>query len=316
MEFNILVTGTSSYGVGEGILKIVNSSKYRNVINIISTSDNELSAYKKFAENHYVLPLANQPQYLSEISKIIKNERIQILIPGSEPEMLFFSKNKDKYEKELEVDIWVNKYPIVKMFENKLFAEEFFHRYDINTPKSIINGTGTFPQIIKPLCGKGSEGIFIVYNFKQYQAVCSFYRAMKKEFIVQEYIEKDHEYTVSLINLSDRIEILSMERILNKGATQYARITEDDNIINMANIIHNALDKEELILNLQILEKNKEFYIFEINPRFSGSAPIRAKLGYNEFDILFANRYLNIKHEYKINKNQYCIRGFEEQLYF
>ena len=314
MRYNVLVTGTSSYGVGEGLLKSINESEYRNQLNLIGASNSKLTAYKNLVDSYYILPNANHPDYLKEVNKIIKDEQIHILIPGSEAEMLFYSQNKSKIESELHIDIWVNKNEIINIFENKLEAEKFFINFGIKTPKSYSECKEEFPLIVKPVIGKSSEGIFIAKDKEQYYAAKNFYQVIGKKIIVQEFIEKEKEYTVSLINLGNRLEIISVERILNKGATQYAKIVHEPAIEDMARVLHSALG-DELILNLQILKKNKEYYIFEINPRFSGSAPMRAKLGFNEFDIIFANKYLNKTHVYQLKEYCYCIRGYEEVIY-
>lgn len=315
MKYNVLITGTSSYGVGEGILKIVNESVYRNDIKLIGASNSKLTAYKNFVENYYILPNASEPEYYEEIRKIIETEEINILIPGSEAEMLLFSQIKDNIKNELNIDVWVNKYEIVEIFDNKLNAEKFFQRFGFNTPKSYQGYPVKFPLIIKPIQGKSSEGIFIVKNIEQYKAIYDFYNAIEKQTIVQEFIEKDAEYTVSLINLEGRLEILCMERTLSKGATQYAKIVEEPVVLEITKKLHQVLG-EELILNLQILRKNNDFFVIEVNPRFSGSAPLRAKLGYNEFDIIFAHKYLNKAHKYELKMDSYCIRGYEEVTYY
>ena len=314
MRYNVLVTGTSSYGVGEGLLKSINESEYRNQLNLIGASNSKLTAYKNLVDSYYILPNANHPDYSKEVNKIIKDEQIHILIPGSEAETLFYSQNKSKIESELYIDIWVNENEIVNIFENKLEAEKFFINFGIKTPKSYSECKEEFPLIVKPIMGKSSEGIFIAKDKEQYYAAKNFYQVIGEQIIVQEFIEKGKEYSVSLINLGNRLEILSMERILNKGATQYAKIVYEPAIEDMARVLHSALG-DELILNLQILKKNKEYYIFEINPRFSGSAPMRAKLGFNEFDIIFANKYLNKAHAYQLKEDCYCIRGYEEVIY-
>jgi carbamoyl-phosphate synthase large subunit len=82
----------------------------------------------------------------------------------------------------------------------------------------------------------------------------------------------------------------------------------------MAHRLHAVLGKE-LILNLQILASAGRYYLFEVNPRFSGSAPMRAKLGFNEFDLLFAGRCLQKVHTYQLLEHAYVLRGYDETVY-
>src|SRR5690606_9150987 len=132
--------------------------------------------------------------------------------------------------------------------------------------QSFENNQQVFPLVIKPTQGKSSEGLFVVHDEYQFEAVMKLYQILDKPVIIQRYIESDREFTVSLINLGTEIEVLCMERILNKGATQYSKINNDPNVIEIANQVHGVLGKE-FILNLQIIQKRDEYYLIEINPR-------------------------------------------------
>lgn len=314
MKYNVLVTGTSSYGVGEGILKTVNQSTFRKNINLIAASNSILTAFRFLADKYYMLPNAADEEYIKSLVNLAVKENIHIVIPGSEAEVKALSKNKKYLLENYKIDVWVNDYEIVEIFDDKLIAEEFFNKYGITTPESYNNSSKKYPLIIKPVNGKSSEGIFIINNEEQYRCMADYYNANDKQFIAQEYIEKDTEYTISLINLDDGIEILIMERILNKGASQYSRIINNCKIFDITKKIHEIV-KKELILNIQMLTHKEMVYVIEINPRFSGSSPMRAKLGFNEFDIIFSHKYLNKKYKYVLEENAYCIRGYEEIIY-
>ena len=314
MAYNILITGTSSYGVGEGLLKVLYKSAYRDQLRLIGASNSELSAYKHLVSKYYVLPSVGEDNYYEQLCRVVREECVHIVIPGSEAEMLFFSRNKERIEFELNVDIWVNKYEIIETFDDKSRAEAFFKKNHFNTPPSYEENRRSFPIVIKPTHGKSSEGIFIVHDKKQYEAVIELYRTLEQAVIVQQFIEKDREFTVSLINLGVDVEILCMERILNKGATQYAKIVPDACVIEMSQRLHSVLGNE-IILNLQIIQQGDDYYCIEVNPRFSGSASMRADLGFNEFDILFAYKYLGRRHMYNLKQDAYCIRGYQEFVY-
>ena len=312
MKYNILVTGTSSYGVGEGIIKVIAESKYRKQINLIGASNNNLTAFKMLLENYYVLPNADAEEYILELEKVIVTEKIKLIIPGSENEMVFFSQHKDAIEKKFNLIIWVNNYNFIKKFNNKIMAEEFFNKNNFLTPKSSKEFRGN-KMLIKPIQGKGSEGIYIVDNKEKFDNIKKIYSLFGRKFICQEFIDGEAEYTVSLICSKKNPKILIMERILNKGATQFSKIVKDKElekiILNL-----NDLFSEELIMNIQVIKSNGQHYIIEINPRFSGSSPMRSKLGYNEFDLIFSERIMKEDCKFELKEHISCVRGFIEAL--
>jgi len=315
-KYNILVTGTSSYGVGEGMLKVINNSIYRNDIKLIGASNSNLTAFKNIVDGYYILPSANDYDYIDSLNKLLKKENIDILIPGSEAEMKRLSKDKELVIDD--VDLWVNDYSIIQIFDDKRKANEFFCNNLIKTPKVYEKNSiheMKFPVVIKPTKGKSSEGIYIAESIEQLQAIENLNKMYNRDSIIQEYINLDAEYTVSLINLDNKQqEIFIMKRILNKGATQYAEYCENQDVRDVVLNIHNKV-QTELILNIQLAKKNDEYFVIEINPRFSGSAPIRSLMGFNEFDIIFTKTKLNTRLNYQLKKTNFVIRGYMEFIF-
>jgi len=66
-------------------------------------------------------------------------------------------------------------------------------------------------------------------------------------------------------------------------------------------------------INIQCRYVDGEVYVFEINPRFSGTTSLRAMVGYNEPDILIRKHLLGeeIKPFFEY-KTGYILRGLEE----
>jgi carbamoyl-phosphate synthase large subunit len=134
--------------------------------------------------------------------------------------------------------------------------------------------------------------------------------------IIQEFIpDSDKEYTVGVISDTNGnvIQSIVMQRYLLGGATGYAKVCQPGFINNYCERV--AFELESIgPLNIQLrLNEQNEPLIFEINPRFSGSAPMRALTGFNEPDMLIGNFVLNkrlTKVNYKTNVEYY--RVFQE----
>ena len=292
MMVKVLVTGTSSFGVGEGLLKTIQMSCFREQIKLLGASNSELTAYKQLVDKYYVLPNAVNDLYLQKLNDIIEKENVDIIIPGSEAEVSVLARNRGYFRK---VDLWMNDTDIAAVFNDKKTAHQFFLKNNLPTPKVYEDDMSVkFPAIVKPVDGKSSEGIYITHNKNQLDCV---------------------EYTVSVINTSGyELEVFIMKRILSKGATQYAVVEMDDRILEIAKRVHEYM-QNELIINIQLMKKDGRYYIIEINPRFSGSSPIRALMGFNEFDVLFSQKFMKQKFKYTIKEGYYCIRGYAEFLY-
>ncbi len=313
--YNVLVTGSSSYGVGEGLIKTINISAYSNKIRLIAASNSNLTAYRDLVDKYYILPSAKDEYYLEKLKGLIELENIHILIPGSEAEMEVISRNKSSFKN---IDIWLNDYSLIELFNDKSKADDFFKDNNISVPytyKDIDDKSLKYPLIIKPNQGKSSENIHVVRNKVQLEAVVNLFKAYNEKFIIQQYIQGGEEYTVSLINLSENYnKILVMKRILCKGATQYSHIEDDNNIEKIVLKIHELI-QNELILNIQLIKKDNNYFILEINPRFSGSSPMRSMLGFNEFDIIFCHKYLNRELKCNLLLDKYVIRGYKEFIF-
>ena len=67
-------------------------------------------------------------------------------------------------------------------------------------------------------------------------------------------------------------------------------------------------------VNIQCRMVESKVYVFEINPRFSGTTSLRAMVGYNEPDILIRKHLLgeNIKSNFTY-KSGVIMRGLEEK---
>lgn len=70
-------------------------------------------------------------------------------------------------------------------------------------------------------------------------------------------------------------------------------------------------------LNIQCRMVDNELYVFEINPRFSGTSPFRTLFGFNEADILVTkmNEGKSSFDKSKVKIGCFGVRGFQEKVY-
>ena len=87
--FNILVTGCGG-DIGQSIGKILNESPYVNKLYGCDISDKNAG---QFIYRNFSLGLRfSDKNYLNSLEKFVINQNIDVIIPVSEPELRFFSK--------------------------------------------------------------------------------------------------------------------------------------------------------------------------------------------------------------------------------
>ena len=107
-----------------------------------------------------------------------------------------------------------------------------------------------------------------------------------------------------------------MKRILAGGFSQFVECEEYEDLNQKAQQIAKAVDSKGP-LNIQCRIMNGGLYVFEINPRFSGTTPFRTLLGFNEADILMNKSFNNINNfdVSKLKVGYFGVRGFQERIY-
>ena len=138
-----------------------------------------------------------------------------------------------------------------------------------------------YPLIAKPRVGGGASGIFTVRDDHDLA-----YAARKPGYMLQEYLgTDDQEYTVGCFCDRDGVVrgSIAMWRELLAGTTYRARVGSYPEVLQAATNIAGALHTLGPC-NIQLRMTSRGPVCFEINPRFSGTTPIRAAMGFNEVE--------------------------------
>lgn len=340
-KISVLITGVSGGGVGRQVLKALRISHipYR----ITGTDITQFSFGFLDCDKTYVVPLANDAKYLSTILKICKKEKIQILIPGSEPELKVISSNRELFRNIL---ILINEKRVIDICSNKWKTYEFFKDNNINFPKSFsikkildIKKIKKFPIILKPVGNSsGSSNVFVVRNKKELELIAKYLLNQRISILAQEYIGSgDEEYTVGALSdfNGDLIGVIPIRRIV-KGALSLKSKVKSRSFNKKFLSISSGISQgtigswkdikkyvEEIVeklkskgpLNIQCRKTKDGFFAFEINPRFSGTTFLRAMAGFNEPDILIRKHFLGEKIIKPIKyKNFTILRDFQEKI--
>ena len=304
-KIKVLVTGAGS-GVGQSIMKALKISKLP--IKIISADINALNAGLFRADKSIIVPRVENRKTLDWYIKNLKKLKIDVLMLGSEYDLVFFSKNREIIEKKTKCKVCVTDIKTVKISEDKFLTQKFLKEQKLPylktfIPKNLneaikIGKKLGFPFYLKSRFGTSARNVYLI---KKKNDLKNFFQLVKKP-IIQEYAgyvrrkNFDNEYTCSFFTTLDNTIIgpFIAKRKLLFGTSW---ITEVKNFPKISPLITKIANKIKNLgsMNIQLRLGKKGPIPFEFNARFSGTTSIRAHFGFNEPEMYLLNYFLNKK---------------------
>jgi carbamoyl-phosphate synthase large subunit len=295
---NVLITGVGG-PVGQAILKALRLSSLDHRVVV---ADRDPSAVGLFwVETSQVLPDATSPEYVDRLADLCASERTDIVLLGSEGELITLAPMREWFEQELHTQVIVSPLEVLDITLNKWETYRFFKQHNLPYPRTAL-GTSSeqvkllveevgFPLIVKPSRGSGSRNVYRVTSERE----LDFFRSYVPRAIVQEYLAaEDAEYTVGVFvsKEGEPLGSVALRRQLAAGLTYRAEVVQDQTIAAVATRVARAL-KPLGPCNLQLRLTDKGPIVFEVNPRFSTSTGMRANFGFNEVEFTLRHFLLN-----------------------
>ena len=314
---NILVTGVGSL-LGQGIIKCIKQSDIE--FNIIGTDYFNTAVGLYWVDKPYLLPdflkkEVTEEEWVDEVINIIIKNNIEYLIPGLDFELPLLSKNKNKIESNSNVKIIISDEEIIRIGNDKWETYKYLKENNFMCPESCLpesfnefKKNHNYPLIIKPRYGHTSKNVFLVNNDTEALKCLKICELP----IIQEYLEEDDlEYTCGSVFINGQVQsVISLKRQLKNGNTSYA-INDCNQALN--EYIRDLTSKLKPFgpINYQLRISKNGPSIFEINPRFSGTTPLRMIFNVNEIDAVI-KPLLNLNFNYK-EKSGVVIRYLEDE---
>jgi len=341
----VLVTGVSGGSIGEQVCKALQQGDYNYEIIVTNVVKKNMRVVQ--AKEYEFLPQASSHTYLEALLEVVDRHGIQFLIPGSEPELLMISKNRQAFDSR-QVQLLINTNHVIKTCVNKELTAKFLMQNGFSTPKTFVAESVleqkklgvTYPCIVKPSKGGGgSAATFLAQDKDELEFFVSYLIKYGYQPIIQEYIrDAEHEYTIGVLHepdgkligsvvlrrqilsgLSNRLKIpnktghhnLGDFLAISSGFSQ-GKIVDHEPIRKTAEMIALTIESRGP-LNIQGRWDGSRFITFEINPRFSGTTPMRALAGFNEPELLIAAHLGLPQLDVGVNiKKGICLRGLTE----
>jgi carbamoyl-phosphate synthase large subunit len=236
------------------------------------------------ADNYFIVPPASDKNYISELYKICLKNAIKGVISLNDIELPLLAQHKNKFiEKGIQLIVSdknlvelcydkyktflflkENKFPFIKTY---ISLDESFREIKAKNLK--------FPLLLKPRKGSASIEIKKVFNIKELRD-----KFKEKKFIIQEFPQGD-EYGVDVFSNSDLVPISIFikrkMRIVAGEADKEVTFYDEKMICYIKNII----GKLKLYgpSDIDLIKRENEYIILDINPRFGGGYPIAHAVG-------------------------------------
>ncbi len=294
----IVVTGIGAL-IGQGIAQGLRDGGRAWVLGL----DRRMSLYgQDLCDKTVLKPRVDEtsPDYLTFWADLVRRHRIEMIIPGISPDMVFLDAHRAFFA-DLGVRLALNTPSLIALSENKIAFETDYAALGLPVIPSVHRGTswqeacaalGPAPLLLKPAVGEGSVGIVRLHDAVDFD----YWTAKTKgDFLIQKIVgSDDEEFTVGTFGLGDGSYLgpLIFRRWLTRaGNTGSAETVQNPAIAAATDTIMRHY-KPLGPTNLQFRLQGDTAYLLEINPRFSSSCSMRVGFGFNEAEMC-VDFYLN-----------------------
>lgn len=260
----------------------------------VFVSDCDPTASGLYGENDgaFILPrpVDDENDYVKRLIGLCHNNNVGVVIPVIDPEIFILSRYRALFKQE-GIFVAVSSDGVLDICYNKLLMNDFLDKNGFNIPITLCSidelKTGLdraqigFPVIIKPIYGSGSESTYKVNSIEE--AIALFREGM----IIQECID-GQEYGVDTFNNLNGEPIrcvvkrkISMRNGETDKAESVCKPEIRDLMIDLARKLGHICN-----LDSDVLERNNELYVIDLNPRFGGGYPATHEAGINLINLV------------------------------
>jgi carbamoyl-phosphate synthase large subunit len=347
----VLVTSAGGI-VGQGIMKslrLASSSSLAPIsYRILAVDASPLAAGLYRSDIGHIVPKATDPGYIDSIIKYLRDYEVEALFVGSDEELMAIATAKKRIEMESPSKVLVTELDVIRIARDKWETYKVLKANNLSCAESCLPEDKDefaekfgFPLVVKPREGFGSVNFFVVKSNDEIEYALTRIQDYGWKPMIQEYLPGlDDEFTSGVTvdkNGTYTMSSIAIRKYL-KGGQTYKAFIDDYPIVRLSaenvaeklgvtgavNIQAKYVPNEEALSSSQnatvseprnpneILH-NGRMKIFEINPRFSATCPLRSYAGINEPDIVFRNVIFDEKvDKISICRKLVCMRYWNE----
>ena len=281
----VLVTGIGG-NVGQGILRNIKDSFPE--IHLVGVDISEFSPGNYLCDKTYQVPFSNNKNYIPRIQEICNTEKVDLIIPSTDYEVYFLSKNQDSISASVIASDYKTTEKYLDKYKSYLYHEENGIPFSKSwLPSNYIPIEGDI--IAKPREGRGSRGILINPSSLD---------GMADDYLIQPLLKgKEITCAVYVTKRNELHGLFTMERELTNGTTSKSKVVfEHDEKLRDIALKMISLKGLRGAFNIQsIVTKDNNIIPFEINCRISGTNSIRHNLGFQDVKYTIEEHLFNLE---------------------
>lgn len=252
---------------------------------IFGTDTTSLSPALQLCDNSFIVKLVHHPDYLKELLRIVKINKIDLLVPTVDLDLKLLAANRDKFAR-FGCYVLVSTTKVIDICQDKRKTYKFLLKHGFDTPVTMSVRTALakkkldWPCFLKPWDGYASRGNAVVRNRKE----LAFFSKKIPNCIIQQFIEGT-EYTCDVfVDLDMQVRcVVPRKRIeVRSGEVSKGQVVKNPSIMRLSAKLVEKLGAGPGVITIQLIvnHDNKVKFI-EINPRFGGGVPLSIKAGAN-----------------------------------
>lgn len=266
----------------------------------IGSDINPLNSARCLSDDFAEVPRCDDELLWVKIEKILKDKKIDIVIPSLDETLLEWSDRK-AFFKLKGIDVIISDPDSIRIFQDKWLTYNTFVENDFPTPKSSLEYV--YP-LVKPRFGRGSQGILINEKPETMEGKISQEMLGGKEYTIDCFYDYEH----NPVYIIPRIRVDVKEGKSTKG-----EVVKHSGIVDY---IKEFSKKIKFIgpINYQcFVTSNNKIKFIEINPRIAGGMALGIEASENWISLIIDNIIFKKKIKpKKINYGLKMIRYYAE----
>lgn len=317
MTHRVLVTAVGG-NIGQGVVKALRAG--RRDYFIVGTDMESRSAGFSVVDRACVTPGAGDDALAATLIEIVRAARIEAIYVCSPAELAFFSREQAALEAATGVRVLINPANVIRVGQDKFETATFLEAHGFASPETALAvdraavdrliARWGFPVIMKPRGGWTAVNVFRLETRAAIEAAC----VLVPELVVQRYLpDAEEEYTAGVVGsaAARTFAWIVLRRDLIQGTTYRTELVQDPAVGAQMVALAQALGVEGAC-NFQFRAVDGQPFVFEINPRFSGTSGIRYLYGFNDPEMVFEHARLGQPIEQPVLRPGVVLRYWNE----
>lgn len=290
---NILIL---SCGTRNKIIQYFRKTVNRLDGKVVAADCSELASALYDADQYYILPKIDADGYMDIILDICRKEKINGILSLIDPELSLLAKHYMEFQA-IGTMLIGSSYSLCEMSLDKYQMYKWLITHGYNCAKSYMDraqffravnaGEIDYPVFVKPVRGSASISITKAGDNETVKLLMDHENGL----MVQEYLDGQEIGADVYIDMISRevVSIFTKQKIkMRAGETDKAVSFKNDKLFcYIARFVKEAGYRGQI--DIDIFDRNGEYYISEVNPRFGGGYPHAYECGCNHIELIVEN---------------------------